>query len=97
MIAIKPGTHEITMEKEQSWSGPWTGKTTITVEAGKSYFLTLSLLSREVSGVVLAGPVPIVTREQVSQGQRWDQLSESTGRQLIVIHDFVDPFVKILE
>lgn len=93
VVKVKPGSYEITMEKEQWSSGSWTGTTRIDVQPGKNYYLLLQLLYRNTSGLVLVGPTPIFTREAVSEGQRWSLLEERAGASLIRTLPFVDPFV----
>ena len=93
MVKLKPGIYQVTMEKEQWTSGPWSGTTTIEVQPGKNYYLLLQLLYRNTSGLVMAGAAPIVTREAVSEGQRWVHLEEAVGTTLVKNLPFVDPFV----
>ncbi len=46
VVAVKPGSYAVTMEKTQSWDRAWTGEGEINVEAGQTYYLKLEFTVR---------------------------------------------------
>lgn len=96
LVRVKPGNYSVTMEKEQVWSGSWSGDVTVDVKPGKNHYIQLTLLYRYTSGFLMAGPTPIFTREAVSMGQRLTLLDEGAGRALVTSLPYVEPYLQVL-